>query len=97
MCVLTPGRVPSKGASMVFVVAENFAGNLWEKPQGLEPRRDLRMSDLQRPVQMVLNGVTQIYIAMAAATPVSKPVSNTGWSQDTEMPAASPAVLVLIL
>lgn len=37
-------------ASMVFVVAENFAGNLWEKPRGLEPKRDLRMSGLQRLV-----------------------------------------------
>ena len=31
---------------------------------------------------------------MAIITPASKPISNMGWSQDTEMPADRPAVLV---
>lgn len=31
---------------------------------------------------------------MATVTPARKPISNTGWSQDVEMPADRSAVLV---
>lgn len=31
---------------------------------------------------------------MPTITPVSKPISNIAWSQDTEMPADGPAALV---
>lgn len=53
------------------------------------------MSDLQRPVQTVLNGVT--LGSLAAITPASKPISNTGWSQDTERPAVLLAYIILDL
>lgn len=53
------------------------------------------MSDLQRPVQTVLNGVT--LGSLAAIAPASKPISNTGWSQDTERPAVLLAYIILDL